>query len=86
MAASRIVLAAALLLAGCSGYDPPMAGAHDTVRYQTDLRRCRKEADAKATRLANRTPETAAVALFSSDEPERQDVLACMKTHGYVQR
>ncbi len=89
MQAVRIALAAtvagASLLAGCGGaYDPPLAGAHDTVRYQTDIRRCRKQADATATRRQNATPQSAVAAIFESGEAERQDVVTCMKGRGYV--
>ena len=79
-------MALCAVLAGCSAYDPPLAGDHDTVRYQTDIRRCRKNADATATRKANATPQSAAMAVFASGEPERQDVIACMKARGYVLR
>lgn len=81
-----LVLLLVLLVAGCAGYDPPMAGDHTTVRYQTDLRRCRKQADSKATRAANATPQSSIRAVFESDDPERHDVVVCMQSRGYIPR
>jgi hypothetical protein len=71
------------LLAGCASYDPPMTGDHSTVKYQTDLQRCRKEASGIATRAANATPQSAIKALFASDDPERKTVQTCMQSRGY---
>ncbi len=80
----RLVAAAALLcLSACASYDPPMAGDHAAFRYQTDLDRCRKQADTAALRSANATPTSAIRALFSSSEPQRQQIRSCMQSRGY---
>ncbi len=79
----RCVAVALLCLAGCAAYDPPMAGDHATFRYQTDLERCRKQADATAARAANATPTSAIRAVFASDEPKRQQIRSCMQSRGY---
>ncbi len=71
-------------LAGCaSSYDPPVAGDHAALRYQTDLQRCQKQASAAATRIANATPQSAVRALFTSDAPERKQIQDCMQSRGY---
>jgi hypothetical protein len=81
----RSVAAAVLvLLAGCaSPYDPPLAGDHAAVRYQTDLQRCNKQAQTAADRVANATPTSAVSAVFASDQPRRAAVQACMVSRGY---
>ena len=86
MPPARPAIALLALLAGCAGFDPPMAGDHGTVRYHNDLERCRKQADAKATRVANATPQSQVRAWFASDDPERQEVTDCMKARGYALR
>ena len=75
---------ATLLLTGCAGYDPPVAADHASLRYGTELTRCQKQAAAGASKLAGATPQTAIRALFASNEPERQDVRACMNGKGYI--
>lgn len=77
------VLVLALLLTGCAGYDPPLAGDHGAHPYQTALSRCRQDAQKKADKIANATPQSAIHAIFASDEPYRQDVLACMVAKGF---
>ena len=79
----RCFVAAVLCLAGCAAYDPPMAGDHTTFRYQTDLQRCRKQAEAAAARTANATPTSSIHAIFASNEPERQQIRSCMQSRGY---
>ena len=79
----RLFAATAVLLAGCAAYDPPLAGDHAVPRYQTDLQRCRKDAQARADRKANATPGSAFNAIFTSDEPVRQDIRTCMQARGY---
>ena len=78
-----LVTAALLLLSACAAYDPPVTGDHTAFRYQTDLQRCRKQADAAAARTANATPSSAVRAVFTSDEPERQQIRSCMQSRGY---
>ena len=77
------VLVALLLLGGCAAYDPPMAGDHTAMRYQADLQRCRKQASADAARVANATPQSAIRALFTSNEPQREQVRTCMVARGH---
>ena len=80
----RLTLAALALLAGCAGaYDPPMAGDHKAARYQADLLKCQKQADARARQISGATPQSAIRAVFASDAPEHQDVAACMQSRGY---
>ncbi len=86
MTIPRSTVALALLLAACASYDPPFAGDHGAARYRTDLQRCQKQASAKATRAANATPQSSIRALFASDAPERQDMVACMQSRGYALR
>ena len=79
----RLFLALPLLLAGCAGYDPPMAGDHAAPRYQADLLKCRKQADVKARQVSGASPQSAIRAVFASDAPEHRDVAACMQSRGY---
>ena len=79
----RAAAVALFCLAACASYDPPVTGDHTTFRYQTDLQRCRKQADAVAARAANATPTSAVSALFASGDPTREQILGCMKSRGY---
>ncbi len=77
-------IALALLLAGCAAYDPPLAGDHAAAGYRSDLKRCRKDVDAEVSRKANASPSSAVAAMFASDKPEHDQVLACMEARGYA--
>ncbi len=78
-----ITLSAGLLLTGCAAYDPPVVTDHASPKYQAALARCQKQAATAASKISGATPQSAIKALFSSDEPERQDVRTCMKGKGY---
>ena len=79
----RWALIAALLLAGCAAYDPPITADHTAVRYQSDLRKCRAQAHVLAVQIAGQTPWTEIKSLFASSAPEHADVRKCMTGHGY---
>ncbi len=82
---SRLCLAALLTLAGCAAaYDPPVLGDRASVKYQSDIVRCRKQADTAATRKANATPQSAFGALFQSADAEHNGVTLCMQQRGYA--
>ena len=84
---SRLCLAVLIALTGCAApYDPPVAGDRASAKYQAEILRCRKAADAAATKKANATPQTAVASLFQSPDQEHQDVTLCMQQHGFPLR
>ena len=76
-------LGVSLLVASCASFQPPVAGDHESVKYQADLAKCRAQAEKHAAQVANATPSSAARALFSSDQPEHDELTACMVGRGY---
>ena len=84
---SRLCVAVLILLAGCAGpYDPPVAGDRASVKYKSDITRCRKDARTAASRKANATPQSSLESMFDSGDAERQDVVKCMQGRGYALR
>lgn len=73
-----------VLLAGCTPYDPPLAGNHADAKYQSELQRCRKDVDLVISRKANATPQSLARSLFDSSDKEHADLSACMVAKGYA--
>jgi hypothetical protein len=75
-----------ILLAGCAAYDPPVTGDRASTKFQADLVRCRKQASTAASRRANATPQSAAMAVFDAGDRQRQDLTTCMQGRGYAPR
>ena len=83
MAMPRLFCLIGLLLAGCA-YDPPLTADHAAPAYRNALARCQKDVYRDASRKANATPSSAVESLFTSDEPQRQAIRACMQHRGYA--
>jgi hypothetical protein len=77
-------LALLLGLTGCSAYDPPIRGDHNTDRYKTDLEACRTSSR-EAVRLRNAdTPMTWIMSPFTGPPAVRAAIRTCMTQKGYV--
>lgn len=80
----RAVLACCLL-AGCANYyDPPMQGDHSTEKYQADLKKCHRQVNVPANRVANATVGSTIQSVFKSDDPQRDATRTCMQSKGYT--
>ncbi len=83
---SRLCLLSLIVMAGCSAYDPPVAGDRSSAKYKSDIARCRKEASTASARKANATPQSFIMSNFDSGAAERQNVVTCMQVRGYALR
>ena len=80
----RVVLACCLLGGCVNYYDPPVQGDHDAPKYEADLKKCRKQVNLPANRIANATVGSSIRSIFKSDDPQRRDIEKCMQEKGYV--
>lgn len=77
-------LAALLLLAGCSAYDPAMRGTHAAEQYRTDLEACRTTS-AEQVRLHNAaTPQRWIASPVFGPSMVRVAIRQCLDSKGYA--
>ncbi|MFL5256552.1 MAG: hypothetical protein ACJ8AI_27400 [Rhodopila sp.] len=71
-------------ITGCSSYDPPVQGDHNSDRYKADLEACRTSST-EAVRLKNAdTPRTWILSPFTGPPMVRAAIRDCMTKKGYV--